>query len=124
MLICQDGDHDPPLCWYMPKHFRVSKLARADGDQRVARVFGPCPPMVCAVGEVLGLFFRSVLRVDGDKRRLTVYTQAAGVLPIHHRAAGEDHDPVFFVERDRQMFPTEDVTADGVTPTHVSPHIA
>src|SRR5262249_51038164 len=59
--------------------------------------------------------------VDGDERRLAVFAQAAGILPIHHRAAGENHDIIRFVERDRQMFPAHEVAAHRVTPAHVAP---
>jgi hypothetical protein len=124
MLICQHGEHDPPGSGRMPKHFWITKLGRTDIQQRVARIFGPGAPAVCAVCQVLGLFFRCVSSVNGDHWRLTIAAQATGVAPVHHRAAGEDHNPIFFKEGNWKMLPLYQVMTDGVPPAHVPPTLA
>ena len=62
--------------------------------------------------------------VNGDERRLAVLAKTAGVLPVHHGAAGEDHDVILLAHRDRQMFPMHKVAADSVAPAHVAPFVA
>ena len=42
---------------------------------------------------------------------------------IDDNAAGEDHDAVFFGQGDGQFVPMEQITADGMPPTHVAPYI-
>jgi hypothetical protein len=38
--------------------------------------------------------------VNGDERRLAVLAKTAGVLPVHHGAAGEDHDVILLAQRE------------------------
>ena len=99
-------------------------------EDGVAGVLGPGAAAVVAVGEVLGLEglavagARRVAGVDGDHAWLAGGAEAAGIVLVHDRAAGEDHDAVFFGERHGQFLPVDEVAADGVAPTHVAPGVA
>ena len=56
--LCSSGDHrhHPPLVRRrVPEHLRVTELARADVDDRVARVLGPGLTVVGGVRQRLGL---------------------------------------------------------------------
>ena len=56
--------------------------------------------------------------------RVRILTQAAGVVPIYDRAAGINHVVAVFGNGQWEMLPVHHVGADGVAPTHVSPHLA
>ena len=110
----------------MPEDFRVAEILLADVQHRVAGILGPGAAPVVAVGDLLVLqwLFRVVPGVDGDERRLAIFAQTAGVLPVHHRAAGEDHHIILFGQSQRQVLPVRQILADGVPPAHVAPRIA
>src|SRR5688572_8232387 len=108
----------------MPKDFRVAKVFCSDRQNRIAYVFRPGSSMICAVGNVLCLFGFCMTCVNSDQSGIPRSAKAARVLPIDDSAAGKDHETMFFMERDRQMFPVDEVAADGMAPAHMSPCIA
>ncbi len=151
MLQCrQHRDHHPLLLRFVPEHLRVAEVAELVGvrcrrqrDDRVAGVLRPGAAAVDAVGErlrlrarlhVLAVGQRQGLRVQAGEhrhhRRLAGPPEAAGVLQVHHRAAGEEHlghvarSILLGLQRDRQLVPAQQVTADGVAPGHVAPLVA
>src|SRR5262249_16224569 len=84
-----------------------------DVEHRVPGVFGPGATTVVAVRDVLVLerLLGVMAGVDGDERRLPVFAEAAGVLPVHYRAAGENHDVIRFAHRPGHLFPPPRLTA-------------
>src|SRR5687767_2642709 len=68
--------------------------------------------------------FLTVPRVDGDHRRLPIFSEAARVLPIDHRAARDNLHAFLFLQGDRQILPTDEILAHRMAPAHVAPFIA
>ena len=50
--------------------------------------------------------------------------KSAGVVVVDDRAAGVNHEAVFFGQRHIKVFPAQQVRTDSVPPTHVPPQIA
>src|SRR5581483_5751640 len=50
--------------------------------------------------------------------------EPAGILGVDYGTSGEDHDSVFFFEGCRQFSPMQQISANGMSPTHVAPFIA
>ena len=84
--------------------------------------------MINAVGEVLSLTdFSAGLSVSGIDRhqaRFASGAEAAAIAAVDDNAPGENHLATHFGNGDRQLAPMKQVSADGVSPAHMSPLIA
>ena len=65
-----------------------------------------------------------VASVNGNQARCVLTAEPAGILRIDDGTASEDHSPVLFLQRDRQLRPMQKILADRVSPTHVAPFIS
>src|SRR4051812_31426660 len=114
----------------IPEHAGITEIRHLQVDDGVLVVVRPGAPAIEAVRDVLCLARAAagvVLLISGIDRDKTVglwLAESAGVFAIDDHAARKDHDAVFFWDRDRQLFPVQQVLAHAVSPTHVSPDVA
>ena len=107
--------HAPPAPDGIGKYLGVTEIPDFRvGDDRVARVFGEVD-IIGGIGDALLL----VLPVGGVHQHhggLSPGPKAGGVLPVHHRRAGEHGAQLVRVKGHGQVLPVEQVLADSVGP--------
>jgi len=61
--------------------------------------------------------------IDSNQALFAGSAKATGVLRIDYDASSENHFIIFFRKGDRKLEPVKQVSANGMSPTHVSPLI-
>ena len=130
MFVRQGDRHHPALLRLEPKYFRIAKIGHMQVENRILAILRPSSATIVAKSEILRLKGRAraarrrVPCVYSHHASLSAGTEAASVSAVDYRASGEDHDAVLFRQGDRQLFPMEQIGADCVAPTHMSPFVA
>ena len=115
-------NHNPAGSAFKPKNLRVSEvLFPAGGQHRISPVFPPGSPTVVAVSQALALLAVHMLVVckQSNKHRLLSRLQAAGVVPVYHRASRPDLTDGIRLQGRGKMLPVDKIPAHRVSPMDV-----
>ena len=113
--------HHPLRVRLVPDHLGVADI-RLAFDQRDHRVTGILLPGAAPVGakcQALRLPLLGMVRKD---RHHCARAKPGSVVFVDHRAAGEDHPDFVGIERNGQVLPGDQITADGMAPVHRPPN--
>src|SRR5262245_17135345 len=103
--------HRPSARLFVPNDLRIAEILQPGiRNHGIARVLGPSPALIRAVGDALGLKTFVEVRKDGDQSRFSV-EQAAGVKPIDDRAARPYMTDLVMVESKRKVLPMDQIQA-------------
>ena len=121
LLVGRD-DHVPLLFRLIPEHLRIAEIPQPikRRKHRIILIFRESTPVVGAVGHTLDLPVTITSRgIEGDQGILAI---TGAIQVVDHRAAREDMPQRITGDRRRQRLPTDQVTADRMTPVHIAPH--
>ena len=115
------NNHNPLIFRFIPENFRIAEIFQTvrrtkDG---ILLVFSKCPSVIFAKSKTLDLpVFVTSRSIKSQNSPRSI---ASHILLINNRTAGKDMSQCITGNSRRQVFPMHKISADGMSPMHISP---